>query len=294
MEREILIIFALTVFTVTLIANMFYTPQRTTIYAKIRSVADQAEDPRTFAERVLRPAWEKAKEKMRPKTIPRELLREQLLFAGLQNQMTPEDFVLRRLIEGLVLAAVPLVRLLIWPSIPALSIVIASGMSGYLIMNLWLARTIKARQQQIQKEIVPFVELMALASEAGLHVTEALKHVCREMDGLLATEWRRALQAIERGQTRNEAITALAQRNGVEELNHLVGLLLQSDQLGVPMADALSIQARQLRLYRRNRITEKAHKVELKMLFPLLFFVLMPFAALLIAPALMQFLRGMQ
>jgi tight adherence protein C len=109
--------------------------------------------------------------------------------------------------------------------------------------------------------------------------------VARNTEGPLAEEFFRVLQEIQLGRSRAEALEQMAQRVDVEELNSFVSAVVQADSLGIPIAQVLRVQAREMRIKRSQRAEEAAQKVPVKILFPLIFCILPSLFVIVVGPA---------
>src|SRR5206468_12262484 len=115
------------------------------------------------------------------------------------------------------------------------------------------------------------MDLLTIAVEAGLGYDAALAHVRRNVPGPLSDEIGRMLQEIQLGVPRVDAFRDLAARTDVEELRAFVLAMVQADTFGISIAKVLRAQSKELRMKRRQRAEEKAQKVPVKLLFPLIF-----------------------
>ncbi len=129
------------------------------------------------------------------------------------------------------------------------------------------------RQDKIRKELPDALDMLTVCVEAGLGFDAALAQVARNTRGALASECARVLQEMQFGSSRVDALRALADRTTVGELRVLVSALVQASELGVPVARVLREQSAEMRVQRRQRAEERAQKVPVKVLFPLIFFL---------------------
>jgi tight adherence protein C len=127
--------------------------------------------------------------------------------------------------------------------------------------------------------------------EAGLGFDAALGQVVRSTEGPLAQEIARMLQEMQVGVSRADALRAMAERNDVEELRGFVLAMVQAEQFGVSISKVLRSQAKQLRLKRRQRAEEKAMKVPVKILFPLIFCILPAMFVVLLGPGIIRVMQ---
>jgi tight adherence protein C len=156
---------------------------------------------------------------------------------------------------------------------------------GFFVPNLLLFNAGAKRQQQIQKSLADTVDLLVISIQAGLGFDAALSQVTRNTTGPLAGEFHRVLQEMQIGKSRREAFQALADRAGAPDVRHFVGAVVQADALGVPISGVLAEQAGEMRTRRRQRAEEQAQKVPVKMLFPMMFFVLPALFIVILGPA---------
>jgi tight adherence protein C len=126
------------------------------------------------------------------------------------------------------------------------------------------------------------------ASRAGLGFDAALAHVSRSTTGPLAEELYRTLQEVQLGRSRNEAMRNLAARCDVQELSTFVLAMVQADVFGVSVANVLRIQAGEMRVKRRQLAEERAMKVPIKVLFPVLFCIFPVLFVVILGPAIMR------
>jgi tight adherence protein C len=156
---------------------------------------------------------------------------------------------------------------------------------GFFVPNVLLYNAGTKRQQEIQKGLADTVDLLVISIQAGLGFDAALSQVTRNTTGPLAGEFHRVLQEMQIGKSRREAFQALADRAGAADVRHFVGAVVQADALGVPISGVLAEQAAEMRTRRRQRAEEQAQKVPVKMLFPMMFFVLPALFIVILGPA---------
>jgi tight adherence protein C len=157
---------------------------------------------------------------------------------------------------------------------------------GYVAPEFWLGQRIRARQHQIVRRLPDSLDLLTISVRAGLGFDAALQRVVEKVPGPLSVEFRRALAEIRVGKQRREALRAIVPRTQVRPLTSFIGAILQAEQLGVPIARVLQIQAEQLRIERRQRAEASAGKAPVKMLFPLIGCILPALFVVILGPAL--------
>jgi tight adherence protein C len=144
------------------------------------------------------------------------------------------------------------------------------GLAGFYLPDLLLYNVGVKRQQRIQRALPDALDMLTVCVEAGLGFDAALSQVARNTDGPLAAEFARALQEMQIGQSRTDALRAMLSRTTVPELRVFVAALVQAGELGIPIAKVLREQAAEMRVRRRQRAEEQAQKVPVKIMFPLI------------------------
>ncbi|RYU09618.1 type II secretion system F family protein [Nocardioides iriomotensis] len=157
---------------------------------------------------------------------------------------------------------------------PMLAICVIAALIGYTAPNLYLYQKGYDRTKAIQKAMPDALDLLTISVESGLGFDAALSHVARNTEGPLAGEFARVLQEMQIGLGRGAALRALGDRTHVPELKGFVSAMVQADALGIPIAQVLRVQAREIRTKRRQRAEEQAQKVAVKILVPLIFCIL--------------------
>ncbi|PUB30157.1 tight adherence protein C [Promicromonospora sp. AC04] len=125
-------------------------------------------------------------------------------------------------------------------------------------MRLWLYLEATKRQQQVDTELPDFLDVLSVTVTAGLGFRQALDRVCEFHGGALAAEMRTALQEMELGTSRRQTLVALRERNRSAAVGTFVTALLQAEELGVPLADALTAIASDVRRGHAENVRQKA------------------------------------
>jgi tight adherence protein C len=159
---------------------------------------------------------------------------------------------------------------------------------GYWLPNIVLTNAVQRRQNDIRNALADSIDLLTICVEAGLGFDAALAHVSRNTSGPLADEFYRTLQEVQLGRSRNEAMRNLTTRSNVPELRAFVLAMVQADVFGVSVANVLRVQATELRLKRRQLAEERAMKVPIKVLFPVLFCIFPALFVVILGPAIMR------
>lgn len=155
-------------------------------------------------------------------------------------------------------------------------IVIATFFAGlaWITPELLLYSRGQERRQAIQQTLPDAMDQLTIAVEAGLGFEGALAHVARHTTGPLSEELIRTLQDIQVGRPRRLAYSDLAERTQVKDLGRFVRAINQAEANGISIGRVLSTQAREMRIKRRQRAEEKAMQIPVKVVFPLILFIL--------------------
>jgi tight adherence protein C len=167
---------------------------------------------------------------------------------------------------------------------------VALAALGWFGPDLWLYQVGYDRKEGMQHELPDAIDLLTISVEAGLAFDAALAQVARNTDGPLAGELFRVLQEMQIGTGRLDALRALGDRTEIEELKVFVSAMVQADSFGIPIANVLRVQSKEMRLKRSQRAEEKAQKVPVKILFPLIFCILPCLFVVVIGPAAISIL----
>ena len=167
---------------------------------------------------------------------------------------------------------------------------------GYYLPNAVLARQVDRRQQEIFENLPDSLDLMTVCVEAGLGVDAAMLRVADEIhvkSQVLSDEFLLVLLELRAGSSREKALRNLAMRTGVSDVETLVAMLVQAERFGTSVGTALRVHTDMLRTKRRHLAEERAAKVALKLLFPLMFFIFPALLIVLLGPAVIQIYRVM-
>ena len=199
---------------------------------------------------------------------------------------------------GRVLAAKPLLGLLgallgFWISAnsptPILKLVgVFVFLLGYFIPDLLLYSKGQERQKTMQLELANTLDQMLISVEAGLGFEGAMARAGENGKGPLAEELVRTLQDMQVGRSRRESYQALSERTNIPELRSFVQAVVQADTYGIAISRVLRIQAKVMRVKRRQRAEEKAMKLPVTILFPLLFFIFPVLFIAILGPAVIN------
>jgi tight adherence protein C len=171
---------------------------------------------------------------------------------------------------------------------------------GYMIPGFWLARQVTRRRKLIANGLPDALDLLIVCVEAGMGLDQAIAKASEELavsHPALSEELVIITTEIRAGKPRMEAFKNFAERTKVDDVRQLVSMLVQTDRFGTSIAQALRTQAEVSRTKRRQRAEERAAKIGVKLVFPLVFFLFPAMYVVTLGPAVIRFVRffaGMQ
>jgi tight adherence protein C len=169
-----------------------------------------------------------------------------------------------------------------------------AAMASYLLPSLRLARQIEKRKKQIRNGLPDALDLFIVCIEAGSSLDQAVVKASEELAiayPALAEELRLLTTEVRAGKPRLEAFKNFAERTKVDDVRALVSMMIQTDRFGTSIAQALRTHADTARTKRRQRAEEKAAKLGVKLVFPLVLCLFPAFYVVTLGPAVIQFLR---
>ena len=249
---------------------------------------------RSASERAVRPLVGRLAERSRRMTPGGAVrsLERRIALAGRPADWPLERILAMKLLLALVGGAYGLLRFSREPSGTEILIAILAVAVGYWLPDMVLRRQADARQSSIQETLPDTLDQMTICVEAGLGFEAAMARAGRGSDTPLAQELIRTLQEMQIGVSRSTALKNLVGRTDVVELRRFVLALTQAEQYGLPIAEVLRAQAADLRIKRRQRAEERAMKIPVKVLFPLILCILPTLFIVILGPAGIQLSRG--
>jgi tight adherence protein C len=275
--------------------------------ARLAEFAEHADDvsleefelSQPFMDRVIYPVSKKIGE-IALRFTPQNALQQtakKLEMAGNPSGVEPIIFFISRIMVGLGLGIGLFIVFSIAPEMSPFSLRNLAIMAGFMLLgfyipDLLLSSRIRRRQDEVRKSMPDALDLLTICVEAGLGFDAAMKKVNEKWDNELSLSFGRALQEMQLGKLRREALRAMADRLGVSEMSSFVAAIIQSEQLGVSMAKVLRIQSDDMRVKRRQRAEQEAQKAPIKMLFPMALLIFPTIMMLLLGPAALILLRS--
>ena len=256
----------------------------------------RAELEPSFEERVLAPLLRRSLALGRKLTPAdhADRIRHKLDLAGNPPGWTVDKVTSLRVVGFLTALVLALVPMLVLGSGlgPALAVCTLAAVTGYAAPNLYLYQKAYGRTEELQKALPDALDLLTISVESGLGFDAALAQVARNTDGPLADELARVLQEMQIGTGRGAALRALGERTKVADVKGFVSAMVQADALGIPVAQVLRVQSREIRTKRRQRAEEQAQKVAIKILIPLIFCILPCLFIAVLGPAGLSMLEA--
>jgi len=225
----------------------------------------------------------------------RERIARNALYAGRSDPAAAEDVIVRKVIylalgTGLGLFVASSMGGLWWIALPVM------GIGAFYVPDLLIYNQGLKRDEEIAKRLPDALDMLNLCVESGLSFQAAMSQVAANQKGPVAEEFAVALQEMQYGRSRAQALTAMAGRTRQDDVQRFVNAMLQVDKIGVPVATVLREQAREMRAKRYARAREQAQKVPVKILMPLMLCFLPALFVIILGPAvyaIVQVFSGM-
>jgi tight adherence protein C len=220
-------------------------------------------------------------------------LRERLIHAGYRAPAAPALFYGLRIVLALALPSLLIWLPIAWKLSHVQLVVVlcfAAG-AGFVAPSIWLDMRRKRRQTEMRRMLPDALDLMVVCVEAGYAINQSLARVAEEFAAkskVLSTEFGLVTAETRTGKSLTDALRALSDRTGVDDVSSLVALLVQTERFGTSVAGALRVHADAMRIRRMQRAEERAQKAPLKLIFP----ATLIFAALMLifmAPSVYRF-----
>ena len=174
---------------------------------------------------------------------------------------------------------------------------VAAGLLGYLIPKQVLHRLVARYRKRLQDALPDTVDLLGIVLGTGLAIDQAMMRVSDEMQYIypeLAAEFATVVMQVKAGQERGKAFNSLVRRTGIEDIKSLAAMIIQSERFGTSLSQALKVYADALRMRRRLRAEAAVGKAGIKMLFPIVLFILPALFVVALVPGLLSVLRDLK
>lgn len=216
-----------------------------------------------------------------------ERLAKQLAYAGEPVGWDAERVLALKLIASAVLGVIGL----LFGSASGLSlvrlpiVVTILAVTGYYLPELVLRSRAQARQDELRRALPDTLDLLSITVEAGLGFDAAVSRVAVRIGGPLGGELHRVVREMQLGKARSDSLRDMAERSTVPELRSFVLAMIQAEIFGISIARVLGIQAEEMRMKRRQMAEERAQKMPVKIVFPLILCIFPALFVVLIGPA---------
>jgi len=264
--------------------------------ASFKGKADDSQaDPSGWTERVARAVRPLTRLSVPDEGWEKSALRTRFMNAGWRNPSAPALYFAAKTALALALPALAGIGLALAPApltgTKVLLLLLTMASLGYYLPNMMLDRMVKRRKREIFETVPDALDLLTVCVEAGLSLERALVKVSSEIhikSVTLAQELQLVLMEMRAGFSKEKALRNFALRVGVEDIDSLVAMLIQSERFGTSIGDALRVYSDNLRNKRRMIAEEAAAKIGLKLLFPLIFCIFPTLLMVLLGPAGIQ------
>ncbi|MEQ1726821.1 MAG: type II secretion system F family protein [Vicinamibacterales bacterium] len=216
------------------------------------------------------------------------MTRAGIRFAGAPVIYSLAEFILPVVLGGATYFSGLLEPPTLWLAVGALAFL------GFFLPGLWLERQLGKRRREIENGLPDALDLLVVCIEAGSGLDQAIVKTSEEIAfsyPTLGEELRILNSEVRAGKTRLDAFKNLAQRTKVDDVRALVAILIQTDKFGTSIGQALRTHADTARTKRRQRAEESAQKLGVKLVFPLVLFFFPALYAVILGPAIIQFMR---
>lgn len=170
----------------------------------------------------------------------------------------------------------------------ALAILVPGG-AGYMLPKYWVTRRQAIRQEAITNGFPDALDLMLVCVEAGQSMDQSILRVSKELrSGFpdISDEFEMVGQETKAGKDKTTVLKDMAERCGVQDITSFVTVLIQSQQFGTSISDALRVYSHEMRDKRVMRAEEKANKLPTKMTLATMMLTVPPLMAILIGPSI--------
>lgn len=248
-----------------------------------------------------RPAWERVLARLAgflPNADGQESIKDGLTEAGFRGPNAVTTFLGAKILFA---AGLPLLFFVVMASLrqPIGNTIIWSivlAVVGFYLPTLWLWQKAGERKTEVTHALPDALDLLVVCVEAGLGLNAAIVKVSQEISlasPVLSLELRQVNNEMKAGINRIDALRSLAERTGVADVKSLVAVLVQTDRLGTSIAASLRAQSDSLRVKRRQRAEEAAHKVAVKLVFPLVLCIFPELLLVLLGPGFISIFRSL-
>ena len=205
-------------------------------------------------------------------------------------------------IIGAILFTLALLSGMLWlqrnnPPSSFLGGVVAALLLGFMLPKIVLQKLVKRYRAKLQEALPDTVDLLGIVLGTGLALDQSMMRVSEEMEYIypeLAGEFATVVMQVRAGQERTVAFTQFVRRTGIEDIKSLAAMIVQSEKFGTSLAQALKVYADALRTRRRLRAEAAIGKAGIKMLFPIVLFILPVLFVITLVPGMLSVMRDLK
>lgn len=262
------------------------------------SSLEEIELSQPFSERVLIPLINRIGE-FSARFTPQKAIQNterQMELAGNPWPINAATFLAIRFILAVILGVLASTIFLgstTWTTTDKVMLIGGAVVGGFYLPQIMLSTRVTRRQKEIRNAMPDALDLLTICVEAGLGFDAAMSKVAEKWETELSIAFARVIREIQLGKVRREALKDMSDRLGIAELTSFVAAIIQSEQLGVSLSRVLRIQSDQMRLKRRQRAEEEAHKAPIKMIIPLALLVFPSIMIIILTPAVIQIMSSL-
>jgi len=260
------------------------------VMSNLRRNAEDAEQARTHDDRELSPL-DQVIQRQTPPAVIRQMAKL-WASAGRPEKWPVERLLAAKLLLGLLGVAMAIVAMTLNPSTTGVLIGIGIAVLLFFLPELRLYSRSLERRQAIALQLPDILDQMSIAVKAGLGFDAAMARVARTGRGELPDELVRTMQDIQVGQSRRAAYEDLSARTGVDSLHQFTRSIIQAEAYGIALSDVLETQADELRMERRQNAERRAMEIPVKVVFPLILFILPAIFIVVMGPGAIQIMES--
>ena len=174
---------------------------------------------------------------------------------------------------------------------------VAALILGFMLPKMVLQRLVKRYRNKLQEALPDTVDLLGIVLGTGLALDQAMMRVSEEMQYIypeLANEFATVVMQVRAGQERTVAFNQFVKRTGIEDIKSLAAMIVQSEKFGTSLAQALKVYADALRNRRRLRAEAAVGKAGIKMLFPIIAFILPVLFIITLVPGMLSVMKDLK
>lgn len=212
-------------------------------------------------------------------------LQIKLVQAGVADEIEPMQHRAKRFIFsiGFTILALPTGNY---------KIIVAAIVIGFIYPDYKLKKSTETRREKIKDDIADFLDLLAATYPGSKGFEDAIQRICMRSSGIIPDEFQKMVDEINAGKRKKDALKALADRCGVNEIEMLVNQIIQSESLGTGLESTLRTQADKMRILKRTQAEIKARKAAITLLMPSIF-LLVSILVVIAGPSIVQLLQAM-